>query len=79
MTCTLQLFGWDLDSLWQTVHQRRCDAFLRADQVIKAVESYQSMMRMIDEAEKTSCLGWSNSGYLMILDNSSIGIDPEVD
>ncbi|KAG1717324.1 WD40-repeat-containing domain protein [Suillus lakei] len=24
------LFGWDLDSLWQTVNQRRCEAFLRA-------------------------------------------------
>ncbi|KAG2067709.1 WD40 repeat-like protein [Suillus decipiens] len=55
------LFGWDLDSLWQAVHQRRCNAFLRADKVIEAVEAYEYMMRMIDEAEKTNCLGWSTS------------------
>ncbi|KAG1789035.1 uncharacterized protein HD556DRAFT_828571 [Suillus plorans] len=55
------LFGWDLDSLWQTIHQRQCDAFLRADQVIEAIEAYQYMMHMIDEAEKTSCLGWSTA------------------
>ncbi|KAG2117045.1 uncharacterized protein F5147DRAFT_768429 [Suillus discolor] len=55
------LFGWDLDSLWQTIHQRQCDAFLRADQVIEAIEAYQYMMRMIDEAERTSCLGWSTT------------------
>lgn len=66
MTCALQLFGWDLDSLWQTIHQRRCDAFLRTDQVIEAIEAYQYMMRMIDEAEKTSCLGWSTSECLPI-------------
>ncbi|KAG1813609.1 WD40-repeat-containing domain protein [Suillus subaureus] len=55
------LFGWDLDSLLRTAHQQRCDAFLRADQVIEAVESYQYMMRVIDGAEKTSYLGWSTT------------------
>ncbi|KAG0704041.1 hypothetical protein DFH29DRAFT_997923 [Suillus ampliporus] len=39
------LFGWDLDSLWQTANQMRCDAFLRADRVIEAIKSHQYMMR----------------------------------
>ncbi|KAG2349975.1 hypothetical protein BDR05DRAFT_955819 [Suillus weaverae] len=55
------LFGWDMDSLWQTVNQRRCDVFLRADRVIDAVESHQYMMRMIDEDAKVRCLKWSTA------------------
>jgi len=54
-----QLFGWDLDSLWQTVNQRRCDVLLRADRVIEAIESYQFVMGMMDDAAKTRCLEWS--------------------
>ncbi|KAG0691977.1 hypothetical protein DFH29DRAFT_861352 [Suillus ampliporus] len=55
------LFGWNLDSLWQTVNQRRCEAFLCADRVIEAVESYQYMVNMIEEAAKPSYLEWSTA------------------
>ncbi|KAG1724494.1 WD40-repeat-containing domain protein [Suillus lakei] len=55
------LFGWDLDSLWETINQRRCDAFLLAGRVTEAVESFQYMMSIIDEAGKDSCLEWSTS------------------
>jgi tetratricopeptide (TPR) repeat protein len=55
------LFGWDLDSLWQTVNQRRCDVFLLTDRIIEAVESHQYMMRMIDENVKGRYLEWSTA------------------
>ena len=64
-----QLFGWDLDSLWQTVNQRRCDVLLRADRVIEAIESYQFVMGMMDAA-KTRCLEWSTS-ECSVSENSS--------
>jgi len=69
MVCAAQLFGWDLGSLWQTANQRRCDAFLRADRVVEAVESHQYMMRMIDDAEKSNCLEWSTGECCIFLDN----------
>ncbi|KAG0698908.1 hypothetical protein DFH29DRAFT_1002449 [Suillus ampliporus] len=52
------LFGWDLDSLWKTVNQRRCEAFLSLDRLIEAVESYQHMMRIIADDAKDSDLKW---------------------
>ncbi|KAG2151591.1 uncharacterized protein EDB93DRAFT_1249232 [Suillus bovinus] len=55
------LFGWDLDSLWETTNQRRCDALLLAGRVIEAVESFQYMMNMINEAGKGSCIEWSTT------------------
>ncbi|KAG1731764.1 hypothetical protein EDB19DRAFT_1317616 [Suillus lakei] len=55
------LFGWDFDSLWRTVNQRRCDAFLRADRVTEAVKSFQYMMSMIDDNTKSGCLEWSTT------------------
>ncbi|KAG2349796.1 hypothetical protein BDR05DRAFT_972738 [Suillus weaverae] len=56
------LLGWDLDSVWQTVNQRRCEAFLRADQVFEAVESHQYMMCCtIEEVTNPSCLKWSTT------------------
>ncbi|KAG2367969.1 quinon protein alcohol dehydrogenase-like superfamily [Suillus spraguei] len=53
------LFGWDLKSLWLTVHQKRCQAFLSARKVDEALESYKSMMDNIDETTKASCVDWS--------------------
>jgi tetratricopeptide (TPR) repeat protein len=53
------LFGWDLKSLWLTVHQKRCQAFLSAHKVDEALESHKSMMDDIDETTKASCLDWS--------------------
>jgi tetratricopeptide (TPR) repeat protein len=55
------LFGWDLESLWQNVHQNRCEALLRAGELQDSVKSYQNMMDNIDETTKTSCLEWSNA------------------
>jgi len=55
----VQLFGWDLKSLWLTIHQKRCQAFLSAHKVDEALESHKSMMDDIDETTKASCLDWS--------------------
>ncbi|KAG0700213.1 hypothetical protein DFH29DRAFT_1056384 [Suillus ampliporus] len=53
------LFGWDLKSLWQNAHQKRCDALRQAGRLEKALKSYQYMMEMSDETTKASCLDWS--------------------
>ncbi|KAG1771660.1 WD40-repeat-containing domain protein [Suillus placidus] len=66
------LFGWDLDSLWQTIHQRRCDAFLRSGRVVEAVESIQYMMSMIDDAAKECCLEWSTGECIRVLDDLNL-------
>ncbi|KAG1771776.1 heterokaryon incompatibility protein-domain-containing protein [Suillus occidentalis] len=55
------LFGWDFDSLWRTVNQRRCDALFRSDRVIEAVTSFEYMMSMIDDNTKSGCLEWSSA------------------
>ncbi|KAG2364198.1 WD40-repeat-containing domain protein [Suillus spraguei] len=55
------LFGWDLDSSWQTINQIRCEACLRADRVIEAIESHQYMMSTIDEDVKDNDLEWSTA------------------
>ncbi|KIK34689.1 hypothetical protein CY34DRAFT_812772 [Suillus luteus UH-Slu-Lm8-n1] len=55
------LFGWDLKSLWQDAHQNRCDAFRRAGRTEEALDSYRSMMDVIDENAKARCLDWSNA------------------
>ncbi|KAG1782597.1 WD40-repeat-containing domain protein [Suillus placidus] len=74
------LFGWDLDSVWQTVNQRRCEAFLRADRVFEAVESHQYMMRRtIEEVANPSCLEWSTGEYVRVLDDFNIETHSSVD
>ncbi|KIK47413.1 hypothetical protein CY34DRAFT_799363 [Suillus luteus UH-Slu-Lm8-n1] len=55
------LFGWDLKSLWQDAHQNRCDAFRRAGRTEEALDSYRSMMDVIDENAKARCFDWSNA------------------
>jgi hypothetical protein len=67
--CAEQLFGWDFDSLWRTVNQRRCDALFRADRVNEAVKSFEYMMSMIDDNMKSSCLKWSSSECVIVLNN----------
>ncbi|KAG1726863.1 uncharacterized protein EDB91DRAFT_1350428 [Suillus paluster] len=57
----VMLFGWDLKSLWQDVHQKRCDALRQAGRHEEAVESYQHMMDTSDENTKANCLDWSNA------------------
>jgi hypothetical protein len=46
----------------------RCDAFLRADRVTEAVDSYEYMMNTIDEPAGDSCLEWSAGEYFKVLD-----------
>ncbi|KAG2153627.1 uncharacterized protein EDB93DRAFT_204215 [Suillus bovinus] len=54
------LFGWDLESLCLTAHQKRCQAFLSASKSDEALQAHQCMMNAIDESTKASCLDWSN-------------------
>ncbi|KAG1732343.1 hypothetical protein EDB19DRAFT_1912066 [Suillus lakei] len=55
------LFGWDLTSLWQNAHQKRCDALLRAGRLEDALESYRHMMDKGDKNLLAHCLDWSNA------------------
>jgi hypothetical protein len=54
----VQLFGWNLKSLWQTVNQQRCHALLLDDQAGTAFEAYRYMMDMSDESTKAIFLDW---------------------
>jgi hypothetical protein len=42
--CSVQLFGWDLKSLWQTANQKRCHALLQAGRLAEAQAAYRYMM-----------------------------------
>ncbi|KIK34863.1 hypothetical protein CY34DRAFT_812605 [Suillus luteus UH-Slu-Lm8-n1] len=55
------LFDWDLEALFLTAHQKRCQAFFSAGKSLKALEAYNYMMDAIDESAKASCLVWSNA------------------
>jgi tetratricopeptide (TPR) repeat protein len=57
----IMLFGWDLKSLWQNAHQKHCDALRGAGRLEEALESFRSMMDMIDENAKARCFDWSNA------------------
>lgn len=54
----LQLFGWDLESLWQNANQQQCQALFRAGRIGAAVESYQSTMDKSDEETKARLSAW---------------------
>ncbi|KAG2055120.1 WD40 repeat-like protein, partial [Suillus hirtellus] len=56
--CFLQLFGWDLKSLWHTANQQQCYALFRTNSYRSALESYQSMMDKIDEDMKADLCAW---------------------
>ncbi|KAG1896237.1 WD40-repeat-containing domain protein [Suillus fuscotomentosus] len=56
----VMLFGWDLESLLLTTHQKRCQAFLSAGKLDEALEAHKYMMDAIDDIAKGSCLNWSN-------------------
>jgi hypothetical protein len=55
----VQLFGWDLKSLWQIANQQRCYALIRGCQFGAALESYRYMMDMSDEPTKAIFLAWA--------------------
>ncbi|KAG2338712.1 WD40 repeat-like protein [Suillus weaverae] len=73
--CLVQLFGWDLESLCLTAHQKRCKAFLSAGKPDEALEAYQYMMDAIDESAKASCLDWSNGIALAELNDRILGAE----
>lgn len=52
------LFGWDLESLWQTAHKELCRALIRAGRVGEAFTTYESMVDASDEATKASLRAW---------------------
>ncbi|KAG2348214.1 hypothetical protein BDR05DRAFT_506179 [Suillus weaverae] len=55
------LFGWDLKSLWQKAHQKRCDARLRAGRLEEALQSFRHIMDTIDDNTRDGCLDWSQA------------------
>ncbi|KAG2345791.1 hypothetical protein BDR05DRAFT_960065 [Suillus weaverae] len=55
------LFGWDLESLCLTAHQKRCQAFLSAGKPDEALEAHQCMMDVIGGWTNANCLDWSNA------------------
>jgi hypothetical protein len=57
--CFTQLFGWDIESLWKTVNQKRCYALLWSGRFRDAVTSYHHMMDKSDRITQASCLDWS--------------------
>jgi hypothetical protein len=54
--CFVQLFGWDLEFMYLTTHQKRCQAFLSAGKPDEALEALRCMMNAMDEPAKASCL-----------------------
>ncbi|KAG2153472.1 uncharacterized protein EDB93DRAFT_1248737 [Suillus bovinus] len=58
------LFGWDLESLWQTAHQNRCHLLLQSGRLPEAIKAYRYMMDKADEATKARCLDWSTGNVL---------------
>jgi hypothetical protein len=65
--CLVQLFGWDLESMVLTTHQKRCQAFLSAGKTDEALEAHNYMMDAIGESAKASCLEWSNGKFSVVL------------
>jgi hypothetical protein len=61
--CYVQLFGWDLEALFSTAHQKRCQALLSAGKPDKALEAHKYMMDTIDESAKAGWLVWSNGKF----------------
>ncbi|KAG2075585.1 hypothetical protein BDR04DRAFT_1149927 [Suillus decipiens] len=59
----IMLFGWDLESLCFTAHQKRCQAFLSAGKPDEALEAHKYVMDAMDESAKANCLDWSNRKF----------------
>ncbi|KAG1858015.1 hypothetical protein DFJ58DRAFT_782421 [Suillus subalutaceus] len=51
------IFGWDLESLWQTIHKYKCLILFRARN-IGALECYRSLLEPCDEAQKAILIAW---------------------
>lgn len=77
--CTfLQLFGWELESLWQTANEKLCFALLKAGRLGEAFESYKYGMDASDEATRSGLRAWifsksfSNATYATVLNYPSL-------
>ncbi|KAH7905814.1 hypothetical protein BJ138DRAFT_1164011 [Hygrophoropsis aurantiaca] len=46
------VFGWNIDTLWRDIHERKCEALYAAGRIKEAVESLQAMMNQLDEGTK---------------------------
>ncbi|KAG2147807.1 uncharacterized protein EDB93DRAFT_1328365 [Suillus bovinus] len=62
----VQLFGWDLKSLWFTAHQKRCHALFEAGKLQDAVKSFRYMMYNIDEATRATGLTSFHSAFMEV-------------
>ncbi|KAG2337996.1 hypothetical protein BDR05DRAFT_952268 [Suillus weaverae] len=51
------IFGWELDSLWQTVNKCNCLILLRAGRV-EALECYLALVTACDEDQRASLRDW---------------------
>jgi len=59
---SMQLFGWDLKTLWQTANQNRCHAFLLAGRLAEAGGAYGAYRFMMDTSDATTtdnCGDWA--------------------
>jgi hypothetical protein len=54
----MQLFGWDLETLWLNANQQQCHALFRVGRIGAAVESCQSTMDKSDEDTKARLSEW---------------------
>lgn len=52
------LFGWELESLWQTANEKLCLALLKAGRLGEAFESYRYGMDASDEATRAGLRAW---------------------
>ncbi|KAG1785217.1 WD40-repeat-containing domain protein [Suillus plorans] len=52
------LFGWELESLWQTANEKLCFALLKAGRLGEALESYKYGMDASDEATRSGLRAW---------------------
>ncbi|KAG2047946.1 WD40 repeat-like protein [Suillus hirtellus] len=52
------LFGWELESLWQTANEKLCFSLLKAGRPGEAFESYKYGMGASDEATRSGLRAW---------------------
>jgi hypothetical protein len=73
LNCTfLQLFGWDLKSLWQKANQQQCRALFQSGSFGAAIEVYESIMDNIDEDMKADLHTWFIGKYSIMYPRLSV-------
>ncbi|KAG2357778.1 hypothetical protein BDR07DRAFT_1490304 [Suillus spraguei] len=66
------LFGCDIESIYLTTRQKRCQVFLSAGKPDKALEAHKYMMHAIDESAKAGRLDWSNGKFSVMSPEATI-------